>query len=275
MFLGWKSYGEKNNPFKNTPKDVVESLFKSTIDNNFELFMKSRSQEDLDKYAKRYGMTTQEVKEQTKKVLAEGHKNLSKANVKFSDFKIYQPNDYNNKDHVSVKVEYVDKSKYIEEDIEIPVYKASDGNWYVSQDGDLGTDSNEGEINDKANKNNDNKNSSRIADGGKGDSVWKVIPQITNKSTKLSNDYNEYSAENMPTKNNWNIPAEPCYVFYIDNYSTDGNVTDTSKKYLVGKNSKNLYILPNQGGQSAYQIKNNQKVKTFKYIGECDSQEWC
>lgn len=100
------------------------------------------------------------------------------------------------------------------------------------------------------------------------------ISKITNKSTKLSNDYKEYSAENMPTKNNWNIPAEPCYVFYIDNYSDDGKVTDTSKEYLVGKNSKNVYIIPNQGGQSAYQIKNNQKVKTFKYAGQDGSQEW-
>lgn len=337
LFLGWKVYGEKFNPFKNTPKDAVEAMFKGAIENNFELFVKSQSQQSLDIYAKNHGMTVEEVKEKTKRVLKEGYESLKKANVKFSDFKIYQPENYNSKKQVSVKVKYVGKSDYIQEDIEIPVYKASDGKWYVSQDDEMDNGIIDEDVSEKKNKSNDNKNSSRIPDGGAGDDVWeldrvpdggagdtvgkltpdtgsagdqtiqltdeerahlydgngsnakltakearqlvlnedgKYISGITNKNTRLSDSYKEYGAEDLPTKNSWNIPKEPCYEFYIANYGDDGEVNSTINEYLVGKNSKNVYILPNQGGKSAYQIKNNQKVKTFKYIGQGGSYEW-
>lgn len=335
LFLGWKVYGDKINPFKNTPKDAVEAMFKGAVENNFELFVKSQSQESLNRYAKNHGMTVEEVKEQTKGVLKEGYENLKKANVKFSDFKIYQPENYSSKKQVSVKVKYVGKSNYIQEDIEIPVYKASDGNWYVSQDDEMDNGIIEDDVSEKENKNSDNKKSSRISDGGPGDGVWNITPdggagdivgkltpdsgsagdqvlkltdeeraylydgngsnskltakeakelilkedgkyisKITNKNIKLSDYYKEYSAEDFPAKDSWNIPAETCYEFSIVTYRDDGEVDYSINEYLVGKNSGNVYIMPNQGGESAYQIKNNQKIKTFKYTGQGGSQEW-
>jgi hypothetical protein len=100
------------------------------------------------------------------------------------------------------------------------------------------------------------------------------ISQITDDNTRFSTDYTEYSAENMPGSNVWNLPKEPCYEFYVHAYETNGEIAYDSCEYLVGKESKNVYIAPNQGGMSLYQIKNNAKVKTFKYMGEENSYEW-
>jgi hypothetical protein len=100
------------------------------------------------------------------------------------------------------------------------------------------------------------------------------ISKITDDSTRFSTDYTEYSDENMPGSNAWNLPKEPCYEFYVHAYETNGEIAYDSCEYLVGKESKNVYIAPNQGGMSLYQIKNNEKVKTFKYMGEENSYEW-
>ena len=62
----------------------------------------------------------------------------------------------------------------------------------------------------------------------------------------------------------WNIPDEPVYVFYL---------AYCLREYIVGKESKNVYILPGQGGMNAYQIQDNKKIKTYRYLGYKDD-EW-
>lgn len=89
---------------------------------------------------------------------------------------------------------------------------------------------------------------------------------------KLLNDYKEYSSENMPVES-WNISREPVYEFGFCRIAKNGEILNDIGTYLVGKESKNVYVLPNQGLMSAYQIENNQKVKTFKYKGEF-STDW-
>lgn len=100
------------------------------------------------------------------------------------------------------------------------------------------------------------------------------ISKITDYNTKLSTEYREYSTDNMPAAGYWNIPKEPCYEFYVHVYDDNGEILCDICEYLVGKESKSVYIAPNQGGMSVYQIKNNQKVNTFKYMGEGNSYEW-
>ena len=76
----------------------------------------------------------------------------------------------------------------------------------------------------------------------------------------------------------WNIPDESVYVFDLIDYGRkmDGSICeygDLSYKYVVGKESKNVYILPNQGSMSAYQIQDNKKIKTYRCL-YCKSYEW-
>ena len=66
----------------------------------------------------------------------------------------------------------------------------------------------------------------------------------------------------------WNIPEEPVYDFILTNYNGD-----LICEYIVGRESKNVYILPNQGSMSAYQIQDNKKIKTYRYLGY-KSYEW-
>ena len=66
----------------------------------------------------------------------------------------------------------------------------------------------------------------------------------------------------------WNIPEEPVYDFILTNYNGD-----LICEYIVGKESKNVYILPNQGSMSAYQIQDNKKIKTYRYLGY-KSYDW-
>ena len=70
----------------------------------------------------------------------------------------------------------------------------------------------------------------------------------------------------------WNIPDEPVYVFDLIDYGRkmDGSICEygyLAYKYIVGKESKNVYILPNQGSMSAYQIQDNKKIKTYRCLG--------
>ena len=70
----------------------------------------------------------------------------------------------------------------------------------------------------------------------------------------------------------WNIPDEPVYVFDLVGYGRemDGSICevgDTIYGYIVGKESKNVYILPGQGSVNAYQIQDNKKIKTYRCLG--------
>ena len=76
----------------------------------------------------------------------------------------------------------------------------------------------------------------------------------------------------------WNIPDESVYVFDLIDYGRkmDGSICEygyLAYKYIVGKESKNVYILPNQGSMSAYQIQDDKKIKTYRCL-YCKSYEW-
>ena len=77
----------------------------------------------------------------------------------------------------------------------------------------------------------------------------------------------------------WNIPDESVYVFDLIDYGRkmDGSICEygyLAYKYVVGKESKNVYILPNQGSMmSAYQIQDNKKIKTYRCLYS-KSYEW-
>ncbi|WP_297428524.1 hypothetical protein [Clostridium sp.] len=100
------------------------------------------------------------------------------------------------------------------------------------------------------------------------------ISKNTNSNVKLSTDGREYSADNIPTGDAWNVPKEPCYEFSVDYYDKNGEILNVEFEYLVGKDSENVYIMSNQGNTSVYQIQNNKKVKTFKWLKEGGSSEW-
>lgn len=76
----------------------------------------------------------------------------------------------------------------------------------------------------------------------------------------------------------WNIPDESVYVFDLIDYGRkmDGSICEygyLAYKYVVGKESKNVYILPSQGSMSAYQIQDNKKIKTYRCLYS-KSYEW-
>ncbi len=73
----------------------------------------------------------------------------------------------------------------------------------------------------------------------------------------------------------WKIPNEKCYSIVIQDYY-NGEADEDSGVYLVGKDTGNVYIIPHQGCFSAYQIKNNQVVKKFRWPGpdEDKSPDW-
>ena len=82
----------------------------------------------------------------------------------------------------------------------------------------------------------------------------------------------------------WNIPDEPAYVCslisctYGTDYGMDGSVFEHFIPiciYIVGKESKNVYILPGPGqdGMNAYQIQDNKKIKTYRCLGY-KSYDW-
>ena len=94
------------------------------------------------------------------------------------------------------------------------------------------------------------------------------VSEHTYKYGGLSTKYSEISFENMP----WSIPKEPGYTFGVG-LLEDGEASCVDCTYFVGKNSKNVYILPGQSMEPAYQIENNQKVKIFKWLAGGDFNE--
>lgn len=100
------------------------------------------------------------------------------------------------------------------------------------------------------------------------------LSKITDNYTRLSTNYIEYDIADMPTGTGWDVPKEPCYQFYIEFYLTSGGDATNLCEYLVGKKSKNIYIVPQQKCLPAYQIKNNQKVQTYKSLDEKTLYEW-
>lgn len=92
---------------------------------------------------------------------------------------------------------------------------------------------------------------------------------------RLSDFYKEYSSEYVQGfRDNWIIPEESVYEFYL--YYADENNERWFDIciYLVGKESKNVYAMPNQGGMNAYQIQDNKKVKIINWIGKEMGHSW-
>lgn len=77
-------------------------------------------------------------------------------------------------------------------------------------------------------------------------------------------NYKEETIDDMA--GGWGIPNEECYTICINNYY-NGQLDTDSGAYLVGRKTGNVYIVPHQGCFSAYQIKNNQVFKRFKWPG--------
>lgn len=87
---------------------------------------------------------------------------------------------------------------------------------------------------------------------------------------KLTKRYLEGNINKFMANDNWKLPEEDVYVF-----SLTGSHDDEYCGYMVGKTSKNVYCVPHQGGLSVYQIKNNEIIKTYKWLGsDGDSYEW-
>lgn len=122
------------NIFKNTPKDVVNSSLKAMINNDIDLFLKCNSTQELEKYARRKNLTTEQVIEETKQIFEKNARNMQKPDIKLSDFKISQPDDYKSRDHVYVKVQYIGDVKGSKEFFEVPVHREYDKNWYLDND---------------------------------------------------------------------------------------------------------------------------------------------
>lgn len=92
------------------------------------------------------------------------------------------------------------------------------------------------------------------------------ISEIENKGSELS--INGVERDTKTISYSWDIPQEEGYCFdIICNNASGGG-------YFVGKTSKNVYAMPNQGGMSVYQIKNNKVIQTFKCKNTEKSYEW-
>ena len=73
----------------------------------------------------------------------------------------------------------------------------------------------------------------------------------------------------------WNIPDEPAYFCTLTScvygmpYGVDGSYNCGAPDciYIVGKESKNVYVIPGSGGMNAYQIQDNKKIKTYRCLG--------
>jgi len=79
---------------------------------------------------------------------------------------------------------------------------------------------------------------------------------------KLTKRYLEGNIKKFIASDKWNLPVEDVYVF-----SLTGSHDVEFCGYMVGKTTKNVYCVPHQGGLSIYQIKNNEIVKTYKWLG--------
>lgn len=79
---------------------------------------------------------------------------------------------------------------------------------------------------------------------------------------KLTKGYLEGNINKFMANDKWNLPVEDVYVFSLmDPYDSE------CCGYMVGKTSKNIYCVPHQGGLSVYEIKNNEIIKTYKWLG--------
>jgi hypothetical protein len=89
-------------------------------------------------------------------------------------------------------------------------------------------------------------------------------------NVKLTKSYIEGNMTKFIANEMWKVPEEEVYVFsLVDSYNLEYCA------YLVGKNSKNIYCVPHQGGLSVYQIKDNKIIKTYKWLGnDGSSKEW-
>lgn len=66
----------------------------------------------------------------------------------------------------------------------------------------------------------------------------------------------------------WDLPKEDGYAFSLQENGME------LCGYFVGKQSKNIYCIPHEGGYCVYQIQNNKIIKTFKWTGQGKSYEW-
>lgn len=88
---------------------------------------------------------------------------------------------------------------------------------------------------------------------------------------KLSTRYSEGNINNFIVNDKWNLQVEDVYVFNLVDSSGEYEICG----YLVGKESNNIYCVPHQGGLPIYQIKNNEIVKTYKWLGnDAYPYEW-
>lgn len=71
----------------------------------------------------------------------------------------------------------------------------------------------------------------------------------------------------------WAVPTEPCYCVSLINYY-NGEAQEDNGAYIIGKETNNIYIIPHQGGCSAYQVKNNKIIVIYKWLGNEESYEW-
>ena len=63
------------------------------------------------------------------------------------------------------------------------------------------------------------------------------------------------------------LPDEPVYVFSLISCIYESGICKCGAPvciYIVGKESKNVYVIPNQGSMSTYQIQDSQQPTTLK-----------
>lgn len=96
------------------------------------------------------------------------------------------------------------------------------------------------------------------------------ISKYSADNVKLTKSYLEGNMNKFMANDNWKLPEEEVYVFSLVDLDDFEYCA-----YMVGKTSKNIYCVPHQGGLSIYQIKNNEIIKTYKWLGNDGySREW-
>lgn len=96
------------------------------------------------------------------------------------------------------------------------------------------------------------------------------ISKYSANNVNLTKSYMEGNMNKFIANENWKLPEEAVYIFSL----VDSDNCEYCA-YLVGKTSKNVYCVSHEGGLSVYQIKNNEIIKTYKWLrNDGYSKEW-
>ena len=92
--------------------------------------------------------------------------------------------------------------------------------------------------------------------------IWNEDGDYLSTFINCGGNYIKYEGECNTEKyyHTWKLPYEDAYEFWI----CETDYGDVTYAYVVGKESKNVYVFPNQGGSYVYKVQDNKVVSRFR-----------